>query len=162
MDNRHTGCIFEVKINNVVIGSVSGGGRYDNLTQAFGSKEKLSGVGISFGVDRLYDAMEELKLFPQEVNASSTVLISHFDEPSMNYGLGVLQTLRDKGIASEIYPDSVKIQKQFDYANKKMIPYVIVIGSEEIKSQQLTIKNMKTGEQEKKSISEIISFLTGN
>jgi histidyl-tRNA synthetase len=80
----------------------------------------------------------------------------------MNYGLGVLQTLRDKGIASEIYPDSVKIQKQFDYANKKMIPYVIVIGSEEIKSQQLTIKNMKTGEQEKKSISEIISFLTGN
>jgi len=158
----YTGCIFEVKINNVVIGSVSGGGRYDNLTQAFGSKEKLSGVGISFGVDRLYDAMEELKLFPQEVNASSTVLISHFDEPSMNYGLGVLQTLRDKGIASEIYPDSVKIQKQFDYANKKMIPYVIVIGSEEIKSQQLTIKNMKTGEQEKKSISEIISFLTGN
>jgi histidyl-tRNA synthetase len=158
----YTGCIFEVKINNVVIGSVSGGGRYDNLTQAFGSKEKLSGVGISFGVDRLYDAMEELKLIPQETQVSSTVLISHFDEQSMNYGLGVLQTLRDNGIASEIYPDPVKIQKQFDYANKKMIPYVIVIGSEEIKSQLLTIKNMKTGEQEKKSISEIISFLTGN
>jgi histidyl-tRNA synthetase len=158
----YTGCIFEVKINNVAIGSVSGGGRYDNLTQAFGSKEKLSGVGISFGVDRLYDAMEELKLFPQEANATSTVLISHFDEQSMNYGLGVLQTLRDKGIASEIYPDYVKIQKQLDYANKKMIPYVIIIGSEEVKSGQLTIKNMKTGEQEKKIISEIITLITNN
>jgi len=158
----YTGCIFEVKINNVAIGSVSGGGRYDNLTQAFGSKEKLSGVGISFGVDRLYDALEELKLFPEEAQVSSTVLISHFDEDSKRYGLGVLQTLRDKNIASEIYPDSVKIQKQLDYANKKMIPYVIVIGSEEVKSGLLTIKNMKTGEQEKKSISEIITLINRN
>lgn len=158
----YTGCIFEVKINNVAIGSVSGGGRYDNLTQAFGSKEKLSGVGISFGVDRLYDAMEELKLFPQETQISSTVLISHFDEESKRYGLGVLQTLRDNGIASEIYPDPVKIQKQLDFANKKMIPYVIVIGSEEVKSGQLSVKTMKTGDQDKKSITEIISLLTGN
>lgn len=158
----YTGCIFEVKINNVAIGSVSGGGRYDNLTQAFGSKEKLSGVGISFGVDRLYDAMEELKLFPEEAQVSSTVLICHFDEESKRYGLGILQTLRDNGIASEIYPDSVKIQKQLDFANKKMIPYVIVIGSEEVKSGQLTIKNMKTGEQEKKFISEIISLMASN
>lgn len=158
----YTGCIFEVKINNVAIGSVSGGGRYDNLTQAFGSKEKLSGVGISFGVDRLYDAMEELKLFPEEAQVSSTVLISHFDEESKRYGLGVLQTLRDNEIASEIYPDSVKIQKQLDYANKKMIPYSIVIGSEEVKSGQLTIKNMKTGEQEKKIISEIITLIHRN
>ncbi|MBL7875022.1 MAG: histidine--tRNA ligase [Cyclobacteriaceae bacterium] len=158
----YTGCIFEVKINNVAIGSVSGGGRYDNLTQAFGSKEKLSGVGISFGVDRLYDAMEELKLFPQETQISSTVLISHFDEESKRYGLGVLQTLRENGIASEIYPDPVKIQKQLDFANKKMIPYVIVIGSEEVKSGQLSVKTMKTGDQVKKSITEIISLLTGN
>lgn len=158
----YTGCIFEVKINNVAIGSVSGGGRYDNLTQAFGSKEKLSGVGISFGVDRLYDALEELKLFPEEAQVSSTVLISHFDEASKRFGLGILQTLRDKNIASEIYPDSVKIQKQLDYANKKMIPYVIVIGSEEVKSGLLTIKNMKTGEQEKKSISEIITLINRN
>jgi len=158
----YTGCIFEVKINNVAIGSVSGGGRYDNLTQAFGSKEKLSGVGISFGVDRLYDAMEELKLFPEEAQVSSTVLICHFDEESKRYGLGILQSLRDKGISSEIYPDSVKIQKQLDYANKKMIPYVIVIGSEEVKSGQLTIKNMKTGEQEKKIISEIITLINRN
>lgn len=156
----YTGCIFEVKINNVAIGSVSGGGRYDNLTQAFGSKEKLSGVGISFGVDRLYDAMEELKLFPQETQISSTVLISHFDEESKRYGLGVLQTLRENGIASEIYPDPVKIQKQLDFANKKMIPYVIVIGSEEVKSGQLSVKTMKTGDQDKKSITEIISLLT--
>jgi len=93
---------------------------------------------------------------------SSTVLICHFDEESKRYGLGILQTLRDNGIASEIYPDSVKIQKQLDYANKKMIPYVIVIGSEEVKSGQLTIKNMKTGEQEKKFISEIISLMASN
>jgi histidyl-tRNA synthetase len=153
----YTGCIFEVKINNVAIGSVSGGGRYDNLTQAFGAKEQLSGVGISFGVDRLFDAMEELKLFPEEAQVSSTVLITHFDIESQRYGLGVLQTLRSNNIAAEIYPDSIKIQKQLDYANKKMIPYVIVIGSEEVKSGLLAFKNMKTGTQEKIGIEDILN-----
>lgn len=152
----YTGCIFEVKINNVSIGSVSGGGRYDNLTQAFGAKEQLSGVGISFGIDRLYDAMEELKLFPQEAQISTQVLISHFDDESKRYGLKVLQTLRDSEIASEIYPDSVKIQKQLDFANKKMVPYTIVIGSEEVKSGILAFKNMKTGEQQKLTIEKIL------
>lgn len=155
----YTGCIFEVKINNVAIGSVSGGGRYDNLTQAFGVKERLSGVGISFGVDRLFDAMEELKLFPEEAQISSTVLITHFDSESQRYGLGLVQTLRNNNIAAEIYPDAIKIQKQLDYANKKMIPYVIVIGSEEVKSGLLAFKNMKTGTQEKLSIESITDYL---
>jgi histidyl-tRNA synthetase len=154
----YTGCIFEVKINNVAIGSVSGGGRYDNLTGGFGLPG-VSGVGFSFGVDRLYDAMEELKLFPQEAQISSKVLITHFDKESQRYGLTVLQTLRANGIASEIYPDSVKIQKQLDYANKKMIPFTIVIGSEEVKSGLLAFKNMKTGEQNKSSIDEILRTL---
>lgn len=154
----YTGCIFEVKINNVSIGSVSGGGRYDNLTGGFGLPG-VSGVGFSFGVDRLYDAMEELKLFPQEAQISSKVLITHFDVESQRYGLKVLQTLRDNGIASEIYPDSVKIQKQLDYANKKLVPYTIVIGSEEVKSGLLAFKNMKTGEQTKSGIDDILRTL---
>jgi len=155
----YTGCIFEVKINNVSIGSVSGGGRYDNLTGGFGLPG-VSGVGFSFGVDRLYDAMEELKLFPQEAQISSKVLITHFDKESQRYGLTVLQALRANGIASEIYPDSVKIQKQLDYANKKMIPFTIVIGSEEIKSGLLAFKNMKTGEQTKSGIDDILKTLS--
>jgi histidyl-tRNA synthetase len=157
----YTGCIFEVKINNVSIGSVSGGGRYDNLTGVFGLPG-VSGVGFSFGVDRLYDAMEELKLFPQKAQISTQVLITHFDEESKFYGLKVLQTLRDNGIASEIYPDSVKIQKQLDFANKKMIPFTLVIGSEEVKSGMLTLKNMKAGEQTKKQLSEIVSSIKTN
>jgi len=154
----YTGCIFEVKINEVAIGSVSGGGRYDNLTGSFGFPD-VSGVGFSFGVDRLYDAMEELKLFPQEAQISSKVLITHFDGESLRYGLKVLQVLRDNGIASEIYPDSVKIQKQLDYANKKLVPYTIVIGSEEVKSGLLAFKTMKTGEQTKVNINEILTLL---
>ena len=154
----YTGCIFEVKINNVSIGSVSGGGRYDNLTGVFGLPG-VSGVGFSFGVDRLYDAMEELKLFPQEAQISTQVLIAHFDEESKRYGLKVLQTLRANGIASEIYPDSVKIQKQLEFANKKMVPYTIVIGSEEVTNGILAFKNMKTGEQFKLTIEDILKRL---
>ncbi len=155
----YTGCIFEVKINNVSIGSVSGGGRYDNLTQAFGDKENLSGVGFSFGVDRLYDAMEELKIFPKDTQASSKVLICHFDEASQRYGLSVLTKLRSAGISSEIYPDQFKIKKQLDYANKKMIPFTLVIGSEEMESGLLAFKDMEKGEQEKLSVDQIISKL---
>jgi len=155
----YTGCIFEVKINNVSVGSVSGGGRYDNLTGVFGLPG-ISGVGFSFGVDRLYDAMEELKIFPQEAQVSTQVLIAHFDEESKRYGLKILQALRENRIASEIYPDSVKIQKQLDFANKKMVPYTIVIGSDEVKSGVLAFKNMKTGEQNKKSLNDIISLIS--
>jgi histidyl-tRNA synthetase len=125
----------------------------------FDSKDKNSGVGISFGVDRIYDAMEELNLFPAETQVSSKVLICHFDEECKRYGLKVLNSLRQKGIASEIYPDGVKIQKQLDFANKKMIPYTIVIGSDEMKSGALSFKDMKKGEQQKLSIEKIISIL---
>jgi histidyl-tRNA synthetase len=155
----YTGCIFEVKINNVSIGSVSGGGRYDNLTQAFGDKENLSGVGFSFGVDRIYDAMEELKIFPKDAQVSSKVLICHFDEESLRYGLSVLTRLRKNAIASEIYPDVTKLKKQLDFANKKGIPFTIVIGSDEMKTGLLPCKDMNVGEQEKLTIEQIIEKL---
>jgi histidyl-tRNA synthetase len=152
----YTGCIFEVKIKNVSIGSVSGGGRYDNLTQSFGDKENLSGVGFSFGVDRIFDAMEELKLFPREAQVSSKVLLCHLDAQGMNHGLGLLSRLRASGISAEIYPDQSKLKKQLDYGNRKMIPFTIVIGSEEIQSGLFPLKNMESGTQEKISFDEII------
>lgn len=158
----YTGCIFEVKINNVAIGSVSGGGRYDNLTQAFGAKEKLSGVGISFGIDRIYDAMEELQLFPREAQISSQVLVCHLDEASQRYALNVVNQLRANGIAAEVYPDQAKVKKQLEYANKKMVPFTIVIGSEEMQSGQLALKNMSTGEQFKVTVNDIIARLKTN
>lgn len=155
----YTGCIFEVKINNVSIGSVSGGGRYDHLTQAFGDKENLSGVGFSFGVDRIFDAMEELQLFPKKGQISSKALVCHFDQPSFDYGLGVLSALRKAGVSSEIFPDLTKIKKQLDYANRKQIPYALVIGSDEMNSGQLAFKNLETGEQEKLHLQQIIKHL---
>jgi histidyl-tRNA synthetase len=156
----YTGCIFEVKINNVAIGSVSGGGRYDNLTAAFGDKDNLSGVGFSFGVDRIYDAMEELALFPKQSQLVTKALVCHFDEESFRYGLKVLTSLRSSGIASEIYPDVTKIKKQLDYANRKQIPFALVIGSDEMSSGQLALKNLVTGEQEKFYLEAIIQRLT--
>ncbi|MFN6088108.1 MAG: histidine--tRNA ligase [Cyclobacteriaceae bacterium] len=150
----YTGCIFEVKINNVAIGSVSGGGRYDNLTGVFGLPD-VSGVGISFGVDRLYDAMEELSLFPKEAQATSTVMIAHFDDATLRYSLHVANQLRESGIATEVYPDVAKLKKQLDYANKKEIPFVIVIGSDEMKEGMITLKNMEKGEQEKLILKDI-------
>lgn len=155
----YTGCIFEVKINNVAIGSVSGGGRYDNLTKAFGDKDNLSGVGFSFGVDRIFDAMEELNLFPKKAQITSQVLICHFDAPSFQYSLQVLSSLRQSGIASEVYPDQVKIKKQLDYANKKQIPFALVIGSEEMSSGALALKDLEKGEQEKFYLEQIIEKL---
>ena len=154
----YTGAIFELKVNNVKIGSVGGGGRYDNLTGAFGLPD-VSGVGFSFGIDRLYDVLDELNLFPQETNRSSQVLITHFDESSFWYGIKILQQLREKGIASEIYPDLVKIKKQMEYANKKNIPYTILIGGTEMESGKLTFKNMLTGEQQHLTSSQILELL---
>lgn len=155
----YTGAIFEVKINNVSIGSVSGGGRYDNLTGVFGMPG-VSGVGFSFGVDRLCDAMEELNLFSKETQISSKVMIAHMDDVTMKFGLKVVHALRQHGIASEIYPDQIKLKKQLEFANKKMIPFVIVIGSDEIKDGMLTLKNMETGEQQKQTLPEIIGLLS--
>ncbi len=154
----YTGCIFEVKINNVAIGSVSGGGRYDNLTGVFGM-QGVSGVGISFGVDRLCDAMEELQLFQEETQISSRILLCHFDEACMRFALNIVQALREKRIAAEVYPDVVKLKKQLEYAHRKNIPFAIVIGPDEIESGALTFKNMKTGEQLSLSLQEILSKL---
>lgn len=155
----YTGCIFEVKVHNTGLGSVSGGGRYDNLTASFGDKDNLSGVGFSFGVDRLYDALEALDLFPKEAQISSKVLICHFDEASQLYGLKVLAILRAAGIAAETYPEHAKIKKQLDYANRKKIGYTIVIGSEEMGSGLLAFKDLASGIQEKKTIDAIVKAL---
>src|SRR5690554_319821 len=143
----YTGAIFEVKINNVAIGSVGGGGRYDNLTGVFGLPE-VSGVDFSFGVDRLYDVLDELGLFPDAQAQGTKVMVGFFDSEGRNHGLKILNQLRKKGIASEIYPDDAKLKKQFNYADKKNIPYVLLIGPEEIAHDKVTLKNMKTGAQE--------------
>ena len=157
--NYYTGCIFEVVVNNVKIGSVSGGGRYDNLTESFGLPD-VSGVGFSFGLDRIYDVMTELDLFPKEVNTSTQVLIIPFDDASFDYSLGVIKELRTNNIKSELYPDVVKMKKAMTYANKKNIPFVIVIGSNEVETGNLTFKNMTSGEQQILSMEDIVASLT--
>ncbi|UHG93111.1 histidine--tRNA ligase [Spirosoma oryzicola] len=144
----YTGAIFEVKANGVSIGSVSGGGRYDNLTGAFGMPG-LSGVGISFGVDRIYDVMDELNLFPASAGQGTQVLIVPFDAEARSVALPLLTRLRSVGIAAEAYPDQAKVKKMLDYANAKSIPFVVLIGSEEVQTGLLTLKNMVTGEQQK-------------
>ena len=154
----YTGAIFEVKVHNVQIGSVSGGGRYDNLTGVFGLPD-VSGVGFSFGVDRIYDVLEALDLFPNTNEDSTKVLLINFDKESELYGLRVLSQLRKHKIASELYPDATKMKKQFSYANNKNIPFTLVIGSDEIETGQLTLKNMESGEQSKLTIEEIVNLL---
>jgi histidyl-tRNA synthetase len=151
----YTGAIFEVKANNVQIGSISGGGRYDNLTGAFGLPG-VSGVGFSFGVDRLYDVMEELGIFPAHNAASTRVLLVAFDAEARKYALPVLRQLRLAGINSELYPDQTKMKKQLDYANAKSIPWVVLIGSDEMATGQLALKNMQTGEQQSVPVEGLI------
>jgi histidyl-tRNA synthetase len=153
--NYYTGAIFEVKTNEVAMGSIGGGGRYDDLTGMFGLKD-LTGVGISFGADRIYDVMEELKLFPEATNQSTQILICCFDKEGEIYALPLLQQLRAKNINTELYPAGAKIKKQLDYANNKQIPYTIVIGSDEMQSGLLTFKNMATGEQQKLTAGQIM------
>ncbi|WP_207533712.1 histidine--tRNA ligase [Desertivirga arenae] len=153
--NYYTGAIFEVKTNEVAMGSIGGGGRYDDLTGMFGLKN-LTGAGISFGADRIYDVLEELKLFPESAEETTKVLISNFDPEAEAYALPVLQQLRAEGIAAELYPSSAKLKKQMGYADGKNIPYVILIGSDEIQSGELSLKDMKSGEQQKLRIEEII------
>lgn len=154
----YTGVIFEVKTTDVKIGSITGGGRYDNLTGVFGL-EGISGVGISFGLDRIYDVLEEKGLFPEYLAASTTVLIAHFGETCFEHGIGLLAQLRAEGISAEIFPDQVKIKKQFNYADKNQIPFVIVIGDDEIAKKEYTLKDMKSGQQELLDIDQIINKL---
>lgn len=151
----YTGAIFEVKVNNVKIGSVSGGGRYDNLTGVFGL-DGVPGVGFSFGVDRIYDVMEELALFPESAEISTQLMVVNFDKESQRHALPLLSRIRAAGIRAEIFPESAKVKKQMNYANKKNIPYVLIVGSEEIATEKYTLKNMATGEQVSEGIDIII------
>lgn len=155
----YTGCIFEVKVNNVSIGSVSGGGRYDNLTGIFG-QPGLSGIGISFGVDRIYDVLEELDLFPETVNETSSILICHFDEVGLLKGQQIANQLRASGISSEVYPDKSKMKKQLSYANRKLIPYVGMLGDNEMEKGTIMLKDLASGEQTELSIQECINKLS--
>jgi len=157
--NYYTGAIFEVKTNEVAMGSIGGGGRYDDLTGMFGLKG-LTGVGISFGADRIYDVMEELSLFPAAASQGTQVLICCFDKEGERYALPLLQQLREKNIYAELYPAGAKIKKQMEYANNKQIPYTILIGSEEMQSGLLAFKDMTSGLQEKLSAQQILQKLT--
>ena len=154
----YTGAIFEVKVNGVSIGSVAGGGRYDNLTGVFGLPD-VPGVGFSFGVDRIYDVLEELKLFPEDQINATKVMVGFLDQEGKEYGLKVLSAMRAEGISAEIYPDEAKLKKQFNYADKKNISFVLMAGSEEIAQQKYTLKNMKSGEQQMVNLAEAIAVL---
>ncbi len=145
--NYYTGAIFEVKALDYAIGSICGGGRYDDLTGIFGLPN-TSGVGISFGADRIYDVMVGLDLFPEEVNFSTKVLFVNLGVAEQMASMQIIRTLRDAGIAAEIYPEAAKMKKQMEYANRRMIPYVVIIGSNELSERRATVKNMRTGEQQ--------------
>lgn len=144
--NYYTGAIFEVKAKDVAIGSICGGGRYDDLTGIFGLKN-VSGVGVSFGADRIYDVMLQLNLFPESLLTSSQVMFANFGEAEAAFCLPLIKTLREHGISAELYPDNAKMKKQFDYANKKNIRLVAVVGESEMQGNKVSVKNMVTGEQ---------------
>ncbi|UXP31747.1 histidine--tRNA ligase [Reichenbachiella agarivorans] len=152
----YTGSIFEVKANSVQIGSICGGGRYDNLTGVFGLPD-VSGVGISFGVDRIYDVLEELNLYPASNSSSLQVMIANFGGETAKAGIRLMNALRAEGINTELYPDDAKMKKQMSYANGKQVPYVVVIGEEEIQNETFTLKNMVSGEQESLKKADLIS-----
>ena len=158
--NYYTGTVYEVKVNNVKIGSICGGGRYADLTGVFG-RPGLSGVGISFGADRIYDAMNELGLFEDITTAPTDVLLINFGEDTQKTALQTLNSLREAGISAEIYPSSVRMKKQFSYADKKGIPYTLMIGAAEIESGKFKLKDMINGEQSELGIEEIIAQLIG-
>ena len=159
----YTGAIFEVKAKNqanepVQMGSIAGGGRYDNLTGTFGLPG-VSGVGISFGVDRIYDVLEELGLFPENQAITTQIMLTNFDADAQTYGLKVLRQLRQAGVKAELYPEATKLKKQFEYADRKQIPFVLIIGSEEMQTGVLSLKNLRTGEQQKLTLAEIFAAL---
>jgi histidyl-tRNA synthetase len=154
----YTGAIFEVKALDTPMGSISGGGRYDNLTGIFGMPG-LSGVGISFGVDRIYDVLNALDLYPKDSLNTTQVLFINFGEKETAYCLPIINKVRVEGIRAEIYPDSAKMKKQMSYANAKQIPFVVLAGDNEIAAGKVTLKNMETGEQQLVTPEELISAL---
>ena len=153
--NYYTGAIFEVKALDVQIGSITGGGRYDNLTGIFGMPG-LSGVGISFGADRIYDVLNQLDLYPKDSVTTTQVLFINFGERETAYCLPIIDKVRASGIRAEIYPDAVKMKKQMSYANAKLIPYVVLAGENEINAGKVTLKNMENGEQQLLSPDELV------
>lgn len=156
--NYYTGAIFEVKALDVQIGSITGGGRYDNLTGIFGMPG-LSGVGISFGADRIYDVLNQLELYPKDSVTTTQLLFINFGEKETAYCLPIIGQVREHGIRAEIYPDTAKMKKQMSYANAKDIPYVALAGENEIAAGKVTLKNMETGEQQMLSPEELINVL---
>lgn len=159
--NYYTGAIFEVKAKDFAIGSICGGGRYDNLTGIFGLPD-MSGVGISFGADRIYDVLKGLDKFPAEVTSSTKVLFANMGQAELRYLIPLVKALRESGIACEIYPESTKLKKQFDYADKKLIPFISINGETEVSGSMVNIKNLSTGVQSsfsKDDLSGILAFL---
>ncbi len=156
--NYYTGAIFEVKAKDVEIGSITGGGRYDDLTGIFGLRD-VSGVGISFGADRIYDVMNQLELFPKADNATTRAMFVNFGGDDELYALRMLSKIRRAGINAELFPDAVKMKKQMNYANKKQVPYVLLAGEEERNANTVTVKNMVSGEQSKVSLDELIKII---
>lgn len=154
----YTGAIFEVKALDVEIGSITGGGRYDDLTGVFGVSD-MSGVGISFGAERIFDVLNALDLYPDGIESSTKLLFINFGEEETNYILPLLEELRKAGIPSELYPESVKLKRQMNYANKLQVPFVAFVGAEEIANKRLSIKNMETGEQKSCTLAETIMLL---
>ena len=159
--NYYTGAIIEVKSADVSIGSICGGGRYDNLAGVFGM-EGVSGVGVSFGADRIYDVLKQLDLFGNTGVTSSQVLMLNFGENETSYALSVIDILRKLSVRSELYPDAVKLKKQMSYADSKKIPFIIIAGADEIGNNSVTIKNMTTGVQEKVSRDDLRSYAEKN
>jgi histidyl-tRNA synthetase len=155
----YTGCILEVKVNDVQIGSIGGGGRYDDLTSNFGLKD-ISGVGISFGIDRIYLVMEELGLFPNNIDVSTKIMFANFGDDEATFCLPLLKQLRAVGISSELYPTNAKMKKQMTYANNKGVQFVIMVGEDEMESGILSVKNMESGEQSNLSIADLIKQLS--
>ena len=156
--NYYTGAIFEVKALDVQMGSITGGGRYDNLTGIFGMPG-VSGVGISFGADRIYDVLAELNLYPAEMLEGTQVLFATFGEAELGYALGWAQALREQGVRVEVYPEATKMKKQMGYADAKQIPYVAIVGGDEMAENVVMLKNMATGEQNKVTLSELLTLL---
>ena len=154
--NYYTGAIFEVKALDVQIGSITGGGRYDNLTGIFGMPG-LSGVGISFGADRIFDVLNQLDLYPKETATATRLLFVNFGEAEAAYSLPILAQVRAAGISAEIYPDAVKMKKQMSYANQKQIPYVAIVGETEMAQGKVMLKNMQSGEQQLLGPDELVA-----
>ncbi|KAA6318297.1 hypothetical protein EZS27_031677, partial [termite gut metagenome] len=156
--NYYTGAIIEVKALDVQIGSITGGGRYDNLTGVFGMPG-ISGVGISFGADRIFDVLNQLNLYPKEAVNGTKLLFINLGEEEMIYSLPILSKVRAASICAEIFPDAAKVKKQMSYANTKNIPFVVIIGEDEMNTGKLTLKNMVTGEQNLINPEQLINSL---